>query len=203
MTRDEWETCSDPEAMLAWLREQGTLSDRKARLFAVSCCRRLWPLLKDRGVREAVVVAEQLADRAATTPALQRAYLAQFEASVFSYAGNPLDVALYALHGNAQRASQLALSHAGDPETERSTHCRLLRDIVEPFHTPFNPALRIPAAIALATAIYDDKAFDRLPILADALEEAGCTDAELLGHLRSPGPHARGCWVVDLLLGKE
>jgi len=41
-----------------------------------------------------------------------------------------------------------------------------------------------------------------LPVLADALEEAGCTDADLLGHLRGPGPHVRGCWVLDLLLGK-
>jgi hypothetical protein len=55
----------------------------------------------------------------------------------------------------------------------------------------------------LANSIYAERAFDRLPILADALEEAGCTDAEILGHCRGPGPHLRGCWVVDLLLGKE
>jgi hypothetical protein len=54
----------------------------------------------------------------------------------------------------------------------------------------------------LAQAIYDERAFDRLPVLADALEEAGCTDADLLGHLRGPGPHVRGCWALDLLLGK-
>jgi hypothetical protein len=47
------------------------------------------------------------------------------------------------------------------------------------------------------------RALDRLPILADALEEAGCTDADILAHCRGPGPHVRGCWVVDLLLGKE
>ena len=47
------------------------------------------------------------------------------------------------------------------------------------------------------------RAFERLPILADALEEAGCTDAAILGHLRGPGPHVRGCWVIDLLLGKK
>jgi hypothetical protein len=56
---------------------------------------------------------------------------------------------------------------------------------------------------ALAKAIYGERAFDRLPILADALEEAGCTNAELLGHCRQPGVHVRGCWVVDLVLGKE
>jgi hypothetical protein len=55
----------------------------------------------------------------------------------------------------------------------------------------------------LAQGIYDGRAFDRLPVLADALEDAGCSDPYLLGHLRGPGPHARGCWAVDLLLGKE
>jgi hypothetical protein len=55
----------------------------------------------------------------------------------------------------------------------------------------------------LATAIYAGRTFDELPVLADALEDAGCTDAELLGHLRSPGPHVRGCWAVDLVLGKS
>jgi len=55
----------------------------------------------------------------------------------------------------------------------------------------------------IAQAIYDDRAFDRLPVLADALEEAGCTDAAILDHCRGPVPHVRGCWVVDLLLGKE
>ena len=55
----------------------------------------------------------------------------------------------------------------------------------------------------LAQAIYDDRAFDRLPILADALEEAGCDNADILNHCRQPGEHVRGCWVVDLLLNKS
>lgn len=59
-----------------------------------------------------------------------------------------------------------------------------------------------PSSKQFAQAIYDDRAFDRLPILADALEEAGCTNADLLAHCREPGEHVLGCWVVDLLLGK-
>ena len=55
----------------------------------------------------------------------------------------------------------------------------------------------------LAEAIYDERAFDHLPILADALEDAGCADADLLGHLRGPGLHVRGCWALDALLAKE
>jgi hypothetical protein len=55
----------------------------------------------------------------------------------------------------------------------------------------------------LALAIYEERAYERLPILADALEDAGCSDPDLLGHLRSQGPHVRGCWALDLVLGKE
>ena len=57
--------------------------------------------------------------------------------------------------------------------------------------------------VKIAQGIYDERAFDRLPILADALEDAGCDNADILAHLRSPGPHVRGCWAVDLILGKK
>jgi hypothetical protein len=56
---------------------------------------------------------------------------------------------------------------------------------------------------ALAQSIYDQRRFADMPILADALAEAGCTNADVLNHCRQPGEHVRGCWVVDLLLGKE
>jgi hypothetical protein len=75
------------------------------------------------------------------------------------------------------------------------------------FGNPFRPVAFAPdwrtdTALGLARAIHEDHAFDRLPILADALEDAGCTDADVLGHCRGGGPHARGCWVVDLVLGR-
>jgi hypothetical protein len=112
-------------------------------------------------------------------------------------------------------AAQSAASHAlgaveesarADLEREQAA---LLRDIVGPL--PFRPLTIAPHLLAwydgtvpkLAQGIYDDRAFDRLPILADALEEAGCVDDALLSHLRGPGPHVRGCWALDLILGKE
>jgi hypothetical protein len=98
---------------------------------------------------------------------------------------------------------------------ERSAQCCLLHDIVG---NPFRPAAALdPACVAwcgevvweLAWAAYDERLPEgtlepaRLVLLADALEDVGCTDADLLGHLRGPGPHVRGCWAVDLVLGKE
>jgi hypothetical protein len=83
--------------------------------------------------------------------------------------------------------------------------CRFLRDI---FANPFRPrqstvaSWQAPTVVALARSIYDDRRFTDLPILADALEEAGCTNADILGHLRGPGQHVRGCWAVDLILQK-
>jgi hypothetical protein len=90
-------------------------------------------------------------------------------------------------------------------------YCDVLRDL---FGNPFRPVV-VPAGkkrswlawnggtvVGLARQVYAERAFDRLPLLADALEDAGCDNADLLGHLRSPGPHVRGCWALDLTLGK-
>ena len=69
--------------------------------------------------------------------------------------------------------------------------------------TTVDPAWSTPTVVSLARSIYDGPAFGRLPLLADALEDAGCANAEILAHCRGPGPHVRGCWAIDLLLGKE
>ena len=86
----------------------------------------------------------------------------------------------------------------------RIDEANLLRDIfANPFrHVAADPAWLTPTVVSIAAAICENRAFDRLPILADALEEAGRTDADVLLHCRQPGGHVRGCWVVDLMLGK-
>jgi hypothetical protein len=105
----------------------------------------------------------------------------------------------------ARAAADVERAYAGS----RRDRMALFREVVG---NPFRPAPALdPAWLSwnggtvpkLAEAIYDERAFDRLPVLADALEDASCADPDLLGHLRGPGPHVRGCWVVDLLLGKE
>src|SRR5262249_29535391 len=100
-----------------------------------------------------------------------------------------------------------------DPQCaeDRPGHWRFQTDLLRDLFNPFRPVAPAPgwltandgAARNLPAAIYDERAFDRLPILADALEDAGCADRALLGHLRGPGTHVRGCWALDLILGKE
>jgi hypothetical protein len=94
-------------------------------------------------------------------------------------------------------------------QAEQAAQAVLLRDIVG---NPFRPPRPLdPAVLAynggatrrLAQSIYDGRRFEDLPVLADLLEEAGCTDAALLGHLRGPGPHVLGCWALDAVLGKS
>jgi hypothetical protein len=91
---------------------------------------------------------------------------------------------------------------------ERTGQAHLIRCIfgsifrsvsAKPFWVSWNEG----AIKALAQRIYIERAFDRLPILADALEDAGCDNVDILTHCRQPGEHVRGCWVVDLLLGKS
>jgi hypothetical protein len=74
-------------------------------------------------------------------------------------------------------------------------------DILRP--ATLDPSCRTTTAIQLAQQMYDSRDFSAMPILADALQDAGCDNADLLDHCRGPGPHVRGCWVVDLVLGKE
>jgi len=87
---------------------------------------------------------------------------------------------------------------------EFTAQCKIVRDI---FASPFRPVANLshvpPAVITLAQTIYDERTFDQMPELADALEQAGCTDKAILDHCRGPGPHVRGCWLIDLLLGKS
>jgi hypothetical protein len=138
-----------------------------------------------------------------------------------SYAWDALEVAGPQAHGiyNFQDAHEgtetvtwSAAQAVTKPEEEEEVQARLLRDI---FGNPFrpvvlDPALPTTAVTSLARAAYEECALPtgeldqtRLAVLADALEEAGCTEQTILGHLRGPGLHVRGCWLVDLVLAKE
>jgi hypothetical protein len=109
----------------------------------------------------------------------------------------------------ADREAPLVAAWEAAQAVERQVQADFLRDI---FGNPCRPpALLDPAVLAydggaarrLAQAIYEGRRFGDLPVLADLLEEAGCTDPALLTHLRGPGPHALGCWGLDLALGRQ
>jgi hypothetical protein len=107
--------------------------------------------------------------------------------------------------GAAQVRRQMEARYRELAAPERLAQVRLLRDVFgNPFWAiVFDPMWRTSDVVALARGIYDHRAFDRLPILHDALLDAGCTSDEILAHCRSEGHHVRGCWVVDLILGRE
>ncbi len=223
MNERGWMTCKTVNRMLAVLRQQRKPGSRKLRLFACACCRRIWHKLK--GNRRAILAAEQFVDRLITAKEL-----AAFESSVTgtNYATtavrNACGPTARFLHGGAYLTSLYASWAAAPATVQRGTgslklfsrreeafQAQLLRDIVG---SPFQPVTIDPAwltrtVVALAKKAYEKRLsssgeleLERLAILADALEDAGCTDARLLEHLRGPGPHVRGCWAVDLLLGQ-
>src|SRR5262249_20874086 len=104
----------------------------------------------------------------------------------------------------------VVLDHAGAGSAPRKNPiARAMRPVfLEHFGDTQRPISLDPAWLtstvaALARGIYEERAFDRLPILADALQDAGCDHPDILDHCRGPGPHVRGCWVVDLLLGRQ
>src|SRR5262245_60081072 len=222
MTEQEWAECTDPYPMLKFLK--GKASDRKLRLFAVACCRQIWHLIKDRDSRLAVEIAEQYADgeasegeRAGAEYHVVASY-SSADAAAFSSItreGRPAIGASIGALGAvaaAKRSKQLWGNAGKAPVREVRAQLTFLCDI---FGNPFrlvvlDPTWRTPIVTALATAAYEERQLpagtldpQRLAILADALEDAGCTDATILDHCRSSGPHVRGCWVVDLVLAKS
>ena len=201
--------------MLAFLR--GKVSDRRLRLFAVACCRRVSHVNTHPGAGPAVEAAERFADGQITEQERLQAWrgvnakrygdLTTWSA-VFGAVKKQAFPA--ARHASSRAGYDMAAGLHGDEwrrvwEGEKQIQASLVRCIAgNPFRpTPFNPAWRASTVLGLASAIYAERAFDRLPILADALEDAGCDQPDLLAHLRSDGPHVRGCWAVDLILGKS
>jgi hypothetical protein len=123
-----------------------------------------------------------------------------------------IDMAVTTAHAQAFEAAfcmtatslPLAGYYGGEKEGEAAL-CDLIRCIFTNLIQPvvFDLSWRTTTVKQLALSIYDERAFDRMPILADALEEVGCNNPDILEHCRRPGPHARGCWVLDAILGNK
>jgi hypothetical protein len=224
MTEAEWLACTDPTPMLEFVR-----SKRKMRLYATSCCRRLLPLFSDLSLSGVVEAAERFADGQIGRRRLRAIWNPFFHQSVpYSYfspqwhaRGAVVAMILsYCLKHRPRREPMNAVISAVVEATckwwnlwrrreartaERKVQCDLLRDIVgNSFEsTTLDPSLLTPTVTKTAQSIYQERTFDRMPILAESLEQAGCTNFGILNHCRLPRVHVRGCWVVDQVLGKE
>jgi hypothetical protein len=220
MTEKQWLNARDLGPMLTHLCRNAIVSERKLRLFACACCRRLWPFLDERARRVVEGVeryAEGLVPRIDLEHRWGTAIDIAGELPRPLPAGAAFAAVVEAARTDAQTpgatpsqdaaafaAAQAAFARRGEKKAQRE----LLRDL---FGNPFRPVCVQPAwrlwdggtLVQMAQVIYDEHHFGDLPVLADALEDAGCADEALLGHLRGPGPHARGCWALDLLLGKQ
>lgn len=211
MNEQQWLTSTDPQAMLKWIRETGGETsnrprnppgDRKLRLFACACCLEVWSLLTDERSRRAVEVAERYADGRATEKELSAAWNAAWNAAESAASSAARSAAWNAPQGTQAELLRCIFGNpfrpvhclCGMPANMRQERCPKAQAILR-WHDGTVPKI--------AQAIYQDRDFDRMPILADALEEAGCENADILEHCRRPGEHVRGCWVVDLVLGKE
>jgi hypothetical protein len=217
VTENEWLGSGDPAPMLRYLRESQT-SERKLRLLACACCRRIWNLLPDPRSRLAVEVAERFADDRASMLELARARTRAVEAA-FGAGWAAYWTANTRASGpiwNVFAAASVVMPQA-DKHSEAEYSADLAREfrrqvnlVYEVFGNPFSPGRIDRHCLAweggvvrrLAEAIYEDRAFEHLPVLGDALEDAGCRDDAVLSHCRGCGEHVRGCWVLDAVLGR-
>jgi hypothetical protein len=214
MTEQEWLKCTSPEEMLDYVAESAT--ERLFLLFACACERRLGD--QPDCERDLIDATERYADgeeHAALEAVLptEGITLVEYITSV-----GPLEYAWDHSYYSAEYAANLiSRKLTGDIcfrneqiwgqafRTEQAEQAGLMRDI---FGNPFRPVRLDPrwqttAVVALARTIYEERRFQDMPVLADALEETGCIDEAILRHCREPGEHVRGCWLLDLVLGKK
>jgi hypothetical protein len=241
MYEADWLVCETPEPMLEFLGEQA--SDRKLRLFACGCVRRVWRLLRDVRSRAAVRGAEMYADNDHLN--IARRQIAAEEAVFASVGMTSRKAARAAAHAIFDRHTTLWAGH-DSPQERRQRHAENLAHFRSAAHdaaqaralsakspdkqavfaeeqceqadllrciagNPFAPIViasswlewRDGLLFQTAWHIYDKRRFEEMPIFGDALEDAGCTDEDILRHCREPGPHARGCHVLDAILGHD
>lgn len=232
MDEAKWRNSTNLKSLTDYLAREQVTSHRKLRLFAVACCRRVEHLLTHEASRKALAAVERFADglvklgtltrycreaydpyeisTQAGRPAHAQAALSVRDAGIpsgLTFLQTPQPVALALVYEAGHTYGKPAFQKAR--EKHLAEMIALLHDVVP------NPFTSLPVAdpawleangglvARLAQSIYDERRFTELPILADALEDAGCTEVAILEHLRGSGPHARGCWPLDLLLGKE
>jgi hypothetical protein len=189
MTEVEWLACEDPTPMLEFIRDKAT--DRKVLLSGCAFQRRIWHLPETGASRRWVDALEPFAD-------------GLLDRLPFPLGATP-PIVLAKMLGKDAAFSSARLGLVDGPSEARE-QTLLVRDI---FGNPFRPvafslAWRTDTAVSLARTMYDSRDFGAMPILADALQDAGCDDEQVLTHCRdAKQTHVRGCWVVDGVLGLQ
>ncbi|MFM8274043.1 MAG: hypothetical protein ACKODX_17170 [Gemmata sp.] len=217
MTEAEWVNETHPGSIALTLCRQlgasrAAKGQRKLRLYACACSRRARHLFTSELSGKAVETAEQYAEGAISQDALERECVRGMQhGALCCHVCDGIGAAVV----HAPYAAVEAVAWASNGKTpgsyylvrdaERSAQIAILRDIFgNPFRpVTFAPSWRADTARALAAQMYESRDFSAMPVLADALRDAGCDSDDILSHCRGEGPHVRGCWVVDLVLGKE
>jgi hypothetical protein len=229
---EEWELAYAPEPMVQSLVRNGKAGERRLRRFAVACCQPIRSLIPEGIWAQAIELAERLADGKASADDLvalrtndysnaPAGVSQQTRCAVWAVAWatvRPLDANAATSCCRIAAEAYSLLPDAPIYDTVQPLHTdydrsfwitshqiALVRDIFgNPFRpVTFSPEWRTDTAVSLAHTMYESREFSAMPILADALQDAGCDKDDVLNHCRGPGPHVRGCWVVDLVLGKE
>jgi hypothetical protein len=221
LTEEEWENYIDPVLLLEHVRKG---SARKLRLYACACFRAIqgapFRFSLSPEILQLVAVAERFADGAAKEE--ERGKAVRSASKWNDDPGSFKSAARKTLEKDGYKAAVSTVRSMVEEYEEIEDESGLdavdrvvaINEVLSPnireiFGNPFQPVKfnkkwRTSDVKALATGIYKDAVFDRMPILADALQDAGCDSDELLSHLREhPDAHVRGCWALDLVLGKE
>jgi hypothetical protein len=208
MTESEWLACRSDEKMLKWLGKRFTR--RKRRLLGCATARQVEHLIRNPVNHKIVELCERYADREASKEEVQKAFKRLVWEPPSYCEWNIRDMAMGFRTPEASHASDL--HHFPEERSVKRVQrdwADVMRDLYGPL--PFRKVRIQPAWLAandgavttLAQTIYQDRRWSDMPILADALEEAGCANADLLDHCRAKQRHYRGCWAVDLILGKK
>ena len=202
---------ADPNAMLSALCGRST--GRKLRLFVCACYRCWYPVPEREADLQGMDEFVRKLDRDDVQAELEGAGAIMWSGSAdgLTWIGQATEslgglASLRAIQaspypGHEPRHEPNVTTHRGDPD-----RAAFVREIFgNPFRpVVFSPSWRTSTVLALAAQMYESRDFSAMPILADALQDAGCDNEDVLSHCRDAGaPHVRGCWVVDLVLGKE